>query len=77
MCSDGNFLHKNLTPYKHSHNHSAITLRHNGVLEKFNRAVQVYRKFIDPSAQVVYFRSMNYGDCRLDNLFDATDEVGD
>ena len=74
VCSDGNFLHKNLTPYKHAHNHSAITLRQGGVNQKFNRGLIVYKKFVDPSCEVVHMRSMNYGDCRLDNLFDATDD---
>jgi hypothetical protein len=68
VCTDGNFLHKNLTPYRHSHNHSGITLNQNNKPKRVNRAKVVYKLFIDPTVEVVWFKSENFADCRIDNL---------
>lgn len=77
MCTDGKLLYKNLTPYKHTNQHSTITLQKNGQTYKFNRGLTVYNYFVDRGCDKVWFRSTNYSDCRVDNLFDASELVED
>lgn len=69
VCTDGNILMKNFTPYKHAHNHSNVKAKG----KQINRALVVINYFIDPTVQIedVAMRSMNFSDCRIDNVFDV------
>lgn len=70
ICSDGNVLKKNLTPYRTNKSNSFIKFETETDMYNINRAEAVFKYFINPEVDstVIFWRDGNFNDCGVDNI---------
>lgn len=70
ICSDGNVLKKNLTPYRTNKSSSFIQFETETEIYDINRAEAVFKYFIDPEVDSteIFWRDGNFNNCGVDNI---------
>ena len=70
ICSDGNVLRKNLTPYRTNKSNSFIQFETATEIYDVNRAEAVFKYFVNPEVDStqIFWRDGNFNNCSVDNI---------